>query len=92
MLTNECTYVKLPNRPNPINQISATVNQYDINKTRTTFLSPKKACSQDSPYKHFTSIPYVQGTSEKIRRVLNEAGVNVATRPVHTFPYTHLYV
>ena len=52
--------------------------------TRTTFLSPRKACSQESPYKHFTSIPYVQGTSEKIRRVLNEAGVNVAMRPVHT--------
>ena len=28
MLTNECTYVKLPSRPYPINQISATVNQY----------------------------------------------------------------
>ena len=28
MLTNECTYVKLPSRPNPINQISTTVNQY----------------------------------------------------------------
>ena len=28
MLTNECTYVKLPTRPIPINQISATVNQY----------------------------------------------------------------
>ena len=52
--------------------------------TRTTFLSPRKACSQDSPYKHFTSISYVQGTSEKIRRVLNEAGVNVAMIPVHT--------
>ena len=52
--------------------------------TRTTFISPRKACSQDSPYKHFTSIPYVQGTSENIRRVLNEAGVNVAIRPVHT--------
>ena len=37
-----------------------------------------------TPYKHLTSIPYVQGTSEKIRRVLNEAGVNVAIRPVHT--------
>ena len=52
--------------------------------TRTTFLSPRKACSQDSPYKHFTSIPYVQ---EKIRKVLNEAGVNVALRPVHTIHY-----
>ena len=28
MLRNERTYVKLPTRPNPINQISATVNQY----------------------------------------------------------------
>ena len=28
MLKNECTYVKLPSRPNPINQISATHNQY----------------------------------------------------------------
>ena len=51
--------------------------------SRTTFLSPTKACSQDSPYKQFTSIPYVQGSSEKIRRVLNEAGANVAMRPVH---------
>ena len=48
--------------------------------TRTTFLSPRKACSQDCPYKHFTSILYVQDTSEKIRRVLNEEGVNVAMR------------
>ena len=52
--------------------------------SRTTFLSPRKTCSQDSPYKHFTSIPYVHGTSEKIRRVLYEAGVNVAMRPVHS--------
>ena len=51
---------------------------------RITCFSPRKACSQDSPHKHFTSIPYVQGTSEKIRRVLNEAGINVAIRSVHT--------
>ena len=31
---------------------------------------------------HFN--PYIQGTSEKVRRILNEAGVNVAMKPVHT--------
>ena len=34
--------------------------------------------------KHFTSIPYVQGVSERIGCTLNEAGVKVATRPVKT--------
>ena len=33
---------------------------------------------------HFTSIPYVQGTSERIGRILNEAGVKVAMKPVKT--------
>ena len=44
----------------------------------------KIVATSSNPYKHFTSIPYVQGTSEKIKRVLNEAGVNVAMKPVHT--------
>ena len=35
-------------------------------------------------YNHFTSIPYIQSTSEKIRRVPNEAGVKVAMKPIHT--------
>ena len=34
--------------------------------------------------KHFTSIPYIQGTSERIGRILNEAGVKVAIKPVKT--------
>ena len=33
---------------------------------------------------HFTSIPYVQGTSECIGRILSEAGVKVAMKPVKT--------
>ena len=33
---------------------------------------------------HFTSIPYAQGTSERIGRILNEAGVKVAMKPVKT--------
>ena len=54
--------------------------------TRATFLSRRNTRSQshNTQFKQFTSIPYVQGTSEKIRRVLNEAGVGVAMRPVHT--------
>ena len=34
--------------------------------------------------KHFTSIPYVQGTSKRIGRILNEPGVKVAMKPVKT--------
>ena len=33
---------------------------------------------------NISSIPYIQGTSEKVRRILNEAGVKVAMRPVRT--------
>ena len=32
---------------------------------------------------HFTSTPFVFGISEKIRLVLNEAGVRVAIQPIH---------
>ena len=35
-------------------------------------------------YNYFTFIPYIEVTSEKVRRVLNEAGVKVAMKPVHT--------
>ena len=54
--------------------------------TRATFLSRKnkRSQTQNSQFKQFTSIPYVQGTSDRIRRVLNEAGVGVAMRPVKT--------
>ena len=52
--------------------------------TRTTFLTSRQPRSQNTRYNHFTSIPYIQGTSEKIRRVLNEAGVKVAIKPIHT--------
>ena len=54
--------------------------------TRATFLSRKNKRYQthNSQFKQFTSIPYMQGTSERIRRVLNEAGVGVAMRPVKT--------
>ena len=34
--------------------------------------------------KIFTSMPYVQGTSERIGRILNEAGVKVAMKPLKT--------
>ena len=52
--------------------------------TRTTFLTSSRQQSHNTQYNHFTSIPYMQGTSEKVRRILNEAGVKVAMRPVRT--------
>ena len=52
--------------------------------TRTTFLTSSRQQSHNTQYNHFTSIPYIQGTSEKVRRILNKAGVKVAMRPVRT--------
>ena len=39
--------------------------------------------------KHFTSILYVHGTSERIGCILNEAGVKVAMKPVKTIGNIH---
>ena len=50
--------------------------------TRSTFLTSSRQQSHNTQYNHFTSIPLMQGTSEKVRRILNEAGVKVAMRPV----------
>ena len=52
--------------------------------TRAFFLTSRQPRSQNTQYNHFTSISYIQGTSEKVRRVLNEAGLKVALKPVHT--------
>ena len=52
--------------------------------TRSTFLTSRRPRSQNKQYIHITFIPYVQGTSEKIRKVLNEARVKVALKPIHT--------
>ena len=51
--------------------------------SRTTFLTSRQPRSQNTQYNHFTSISYIQDTSEKIRRVLNEAGVKVAMKPIY---------
>ena len=52
--------------------------------TRVTFRTSSRLQSQNTQYNHFTSIPYIQGTSEKVRRILNQAEVKVAMRPVRT--------
>ena len=52
--------------------------------TRTTFLTSSRQQSHNIQYIYSTSIPYIQGTSEKVKRILNEAGVKVAMRPVRT--------
>ena len=52
--------------------------------TKSTFLTFERPRSQNIQYNHFTSIPYIQDTSEKVRRVLNEAVVIIVMKPVHT--------
>ena len=52
--------------------------------TRTTFLTFRRQQFQNTQYNHFTSITHKQGNSEKVRRVLNEAGMKIAMRPVCT--------
>ena len=46
---------------------------------------PKPKPLLDSPtFTGYTSLPYIQGTTEKIRRVLSKIGVKVAMKPVRT--------
>ena len=50
--------------------------KYFCGQRKTTYRSlPSRS------FKSFTSIPYIQGISDKIRRVLNEVGVKVAMKP-----------
>ena len=55
--------------------------------TRTNFLSSRRQQSQNTQKNHSTFIPYIQDTSEKVRRILVEAEVKVTTRPVYTEIY-----
>ena len=66
------------------NTLTTEHTQYLATKwisTRTTFLTSDGRALRI--YNHFTSIPYILSTSEKVRRVLNEAGVKVVMKPVH---------
>ena len=36
----------------------------------------------------YTSLPYIQGTTEKIRRVLSKVGIKVAMKPDGTIGYS----
>nr|CAB3248364.1 glucosylceramidase-like [Phallusia mammillata] len=40
--------------------------------------------SQNRQFKSFTCLPYVQGVSERLKRILNDAGVKVAMKPLKT--------
>ena len=53
--------------------------------TGTAFLMSRRQRSQNIQYNHFTSILYIKGTSEKFKRVLNEAGLKVAMKPISIF-------
>ena len=56
------------------------VNGYPYKHTYPTKTRPLP----ESPFISYTSLPYVQGTTKKIRRSLNEIGVNVAMKPICT--------
>ena len=46
---------------------------------------PKPRPQRELPtFTKFTLLPYNQGTTEKITRILNEVGVKVATKPIRT--------
>ena len=47
------------------------------------YLTKTRPLPKSSSFSH-TSLPYVQGTTEKIRRILNEIGVKVAIKPICT--------
>ena len=44
-------------------------------------LRPAENSLPTRSFESFTSIPYIQGVSDKIQRVLNEVGVKVAMKP-----------
>ena len=50
-----------------------------------SFPKPKvKHDTTTKTYQHYTTIPYIQGVSERIRRILNNVNVKVAMKPVKT--------
>ena len=60
-----------------------------LNGFPTKFSRYKKACKHTSPdsqhsFSAFTTLPYIQGVSDKIQRVLNSVGVKVALKPLLT--------
>ena len=66
-----------------------------LNGFPTKFSRYKKACKHASPdsqhfFSAFTTLPYIQGVSEKIQRVLNSVGVKVALKPLLTIGRYHL--
>ena len=78
-----CLDGKLSEKHSELQNIRSTLRLNGF-PSRTSFLTSSRQQSQNTQYNHFTSIPYIQGTLEKVRRILNEAGVKVAMRPVRT--------
>ena len=51
--------------------------------TNTTY-NPNQTHKTQTPIRRFTTLPYIQGTSEQIQRVLFEAGIKTAFKPIWT--------
>ena len=75
---------------NPVNAQQETTNVRSVLQLngfplRLSFpVSKTKHHFTTNDLQHFTTIPYLQGTSEKIRRILNEAGLKVSFTLVKT--------
>ena len=53
---------------------------------------PKPRSQRELPtFTKFTSLPYIQGTTEKIRRILNEVGVKVCNE-TYSGPLANIYL
>ena len=67
-------------------QHALSINGYPkkyFQRAQTCFRSSLLSSSKPS-YTSFTSLPYIQGMSDKIQRVLNEVGVKVGMKPYLT--------
>ena len=74
LLSDECTYEKLPTRPNPVNQIPSRINQYGWNMYRNEKINKKcyhyLRCS-NAITPRFYDLPKIHKSSVPLRPVVS---------------------